>query len=526
MLEASVDEVAGRVDAHLISMAHGSVPWYRSKVYPMAEHMRWWQDYFKADPWHDAFQVAPVHRYIVEGGDVLQLFIDRCRKTGQAAFVSMRMNDAHHVENIHTPGNLKGIHAITRFYVEHPEWRIGTDLSSWFERTLNWAVPEVRERIFSLISEQCLNYDLDGFEMDFQRVPSFFRANETTFAQRRKIMTEFVARVRQVLDQGSRGQRRWLSARIPCYLSGLDPLGIDLNAWSDAGLDLVNVSPSYFTVQQTDLPRMRQRAPTLAFYQEMCHTVWTGPEAPGAYDSNLFRRCTPEQFETTAHWAYAHGAAGVSLFNFVYYREEGQFLGDRGPFNEPPFSVLRGLGDSAALARRSQHWFVAPGWNCPWGGMPPGLPQKVRPGQKLALNLDLVPPAGGWHKDGRLRIQSYADLRGSHWAATLNGEAIAVTENRSEAELERDERTGVPAQPVAETQNRAEPYTNPYPPMLGRSYEMRAWLVPARLLRPGLNRVEVTVVQANDSLMDPAGYEIPYLDLAMPTLGDLSPWIA
>jgi hypothetical protein len=526
MLEASVDEVAGKTDVHCLSMAHGSVPWYQSKVYPMAEHMRWWKDYFKADPWHDAFQVAPVHRFIVNGGDVLQVFIDRCRKTGQTPFVSMRLNDAHHVENINTPGNIKGIHAITRFYVEHPEWRIGTDLSSWLSRTLNWAVPQVRERIFSLISEQCLNYDIDGFEMDFMRIPSFFRQNETSFEQRRAIMTEFVGRVRKVLDQGSRGKRRWLSARIPCYLTGFDPLGIDLKAWSDAGLDIANVSPSFYTVQQTDLPRMKEMVPSLAFYQEMCHTTWTGPEPKGAYDSNLYRRATPEQLETTAHLAYSHGATGVSYFNFVYYREEGYFIGDRGPFNEPPFWVMKKTGDPKYLAGRSQHWFAAPGYKAPWGGMKTNLPQKVTTGKAMTLTLDLAPPAGGWGKDGRLRIQSYNDLRGSVWSARLNGQDLSESENRSEAETEHDANGFGPARGLVNTANRSEPFPNPYPPMLGRSYELRAWLVPANAIKLGANLVEVALVKANESVMEPSGYEIPYCDLAMPVSGELQNWIA
>jgi hypothetical protein len=509
MLEGSVDEVAGRVDAHCLSMGHGSVPWYRSKVYPMAAHMRWWQEHFNADPWHDGFGVAPVHRFVADGGDVLQLFIDRCRKTGQAPFVSLRLNDTHYLESADTPGNLTGIHSITRFYVEHPEWRIGRNVSASdrravnFDRGLNWAVPEVRERMFSLIAEQCLNYDIDGFEMDFMRTRSFFRLDETTSEQRRAIMREFVGRVRKVLDEGSGGRRRWLSARVPCFVSGFDPLGINLNDWHDVGLDMVNLSDFYCTIHQSNLPRVREMAPDLSVYHEMCHTTWTGPEPVGVYDGFVFRRTTPEEFETGAHWAYSHGAAGVSLFNFVYYREEEKryFLGDRGPFNEPPFGVLDRLRHPVALAQAPQHWVATPAWHCPWGDQPIKMPQRVTPGKNMSLNLDLSPPEGGWRKDGRMRIQSFSDLRASSWTARLNGEALAETDNRS------------------------EPYPNPYPPLLGRPFEIRSWVVPAQLLRAGANEVEIELVQENEALTEKSGYEIPYFDLAMPTSGELCPWV-
>jgi hypothetical protein len=200
---------------------------------------------------------------------------------------------------------------------------------------------------------------------------------------------------------------------------------------------------------------------------------------------------------------HARGAAGVSLFNFVYYREEDEryFLGDRGPFNEPPFGVLEKLRHPPALAQNPQHWFATPEWKWPWGRLPLEMPQKVMPGKNMTLTLDLAGPDGGWRKDGKMRIQSYVDLRGSSWAARLND------------------------QPLAETVNRAEPYPNPYPPMLGRSFELRAWLVPAHLLREGTNKVEIDLIQANEGLMEKSGYEIPYFDLAMPTSGELCPWV-
>jgi len=121
-------------------------------------------------------------------------------------------------------------------------------------------------------------------------------------------------------------------------------------------------------------------------------------------------------------------------------------------------------------------------------------------GKNLAFTMDLAPPAGGWRKDGRLRIQSSADLRGSSWAARLNGQTLA------------------------ETTQRSEPYPDPYPTMLGRPYEMRAWTVPVQLVHPGSNQLEFELLQGNDQLEDKAGYEIVFSDLAMPVSADLDTW--
>ena len=156
------------------------------------------------------------------------------------------------------------------------------------------------------------------------RYPSYFRLGETTVDQRARIMTEFVARVRRVLDATARGGRhRWLCARVPSFLVAHDPLGIDLPAMVEAGLEMVDLSSYYFTIQQTDLPIVRKMVPNAAVYLEMTHSDYNGPSIPGAYDSFPFVRTNDQQFYTGADLAYARGGDGVSLFNFVYYREHG-----------------------------------------------------------------------------------------------------------------------------------------------------------------------------------------------------------
>ena len=221
------------------------------------------------------------------------------------------------------------MHCVSRFYVEHPEYRIGPDKRDWNQRVLNWAVPEVRNHKFAFIRELCENYDIDGFELDFMRHVSYFQLDRTTPEQRRRIMTGFVGRVRKLLDRTARnGKRRWLCVRVPAQLAAHDVLGIDLPTMVEAGVDMVNLSGYYFTVQQTDLPRIRERIPAAAVYLEMTHCTATGPSR-GGYDSFSYRRTTREQFYSTAHLAYTQGADGVSLFNFMYYREHG--TPGRGP---------------------------------------------------------------------------------------------------------------------------------------------------------------------------------------------------
>jgi hypothetical protein len=465
MLEASVDEVAGLVDAHFLQPGLGMGPMWPSKVLPLEEHYAWIRQRYGQGP--DSFG-----RYVLAGGDVVKVFIERCRARGQAAFISLRLNDAHHKEFVDPqpgakPGASIGM-SVTRFYAEHPEYRIKPGSLRGADLVQNWAVPEVRAQKFALLRELCENYDLDGLELDFLRFYSFFRVEETTREQRCAVMTGFVKDVRALLDRTARnGKRRWLCARVPCYLEALDLLGLDLPALVAAGLDMVNASAHYFTTQQHNLAAIRRRVPDAALYFELCHTIWKGEKVQAGYDVFPYRRATREHLHTSAHLAYARGADGISLFNFAYYREHGQGEG-RGSFGEPPFDALKSLRDPQTLARQPQHWFLAQGWRAP-GAKPLPLPRKVEPGKPAAFVFDLAAPHDGWKRDARLRLQFDQPPGEGAWHATLNGEPLAATPDVS------------------------EPFPVPYPSMLGKSDELCAWLVPARLLREGANRVEITL---------------------------------
>jgi len=95
----------------------------------------------------------------------------------------------------------------------------------------------------------------------------------------------------------------------------MDEPGLDLPAFVQAGVDMINLSSSYFTCQATDLRRIRKQAPSAALYLEMTHTPMTG-KALGGSGTQVFQRTTDQQFYTTAHLAYTQGADGVSLFQF------------------------------------------------------------------------------------------------------------------------------------------------------------------------------------------------------------------
>jgi hypothetical protein len=252
-------------------------------------------------------------------------------------------------------------------------------------------------------------------------------------------------------------------------LPALDVLGLDLKALVAAGLDMVNASAHYFTTQQHDLAAIRKLTTGATLYFELCHTIWKGDKVQAGYDVFPFRRATREHLHTSAHLAYARGADGISLFNFAYYRQHGQGEG-RGVFGEPPFEALKALRDPQTLAKEPKHWFIANGWRAP-GMKPLPVPRKIEPNKPAKFNFDLASPRG----DARVRIQADKSLAKTKWTATFNGQAVTATPDVS------------------------EPFAVPYPSMLAKPEELRAWSVPATLLREGKNSLEITL-QSGDPL--------------------------
>ncbi len=472
MLRASVDEAAG-ADVHMLQPGMGWIPWWKSKIYPGDAHYRWYEREYGVKP-------NSYGRYMIGGGDLVRTFVTHCRAKGVTPFVSLRLNDGHGLEHAGT-GHRMAMHCVSRFYIEHPEYRIGRDKRDWNQHVHNWAVPEVREHKFGFIRELCDNYDLDGFELDFMRHVSYFQVDRTTSEQRRGIMTRFVGRVRKLLDRTAReGRRHWLCVRVPAQLAAHDALGIDLPEMVETGVDMVNLSGYYFTVQQTDLPAIRKSIRDAAVYLEMTHCTATGPSL-GGYDSFSYRRTTREQFSTTAHLAYTQGADGVSLFNFMYYREHG--TPGRGPFNEPPFDVLAELGHPDRLARGPQWYVLGDAWNQPQLKSRP-LPAAFKAGQIRKLSLELAPTADQT-KDGVLRMMTKQDSSKCRWQVRLNG-----------TELRRTDFVD-------------KPIDHGYDAGRGQANQYACFVCPRSAVRKGTNRVAITLEQGGPAT-------VRYLDLVLP----------
>ena len=474
-LRASVLETANHgIDVHLIQPGLCWIPWWQSTVMPMRQHVDWLTK--------QGLKPNTFERFVLNGGDIVKTFIEACRACQQKPFLSIRVNDAHHIFRGSKAKPEEREKAVTEFqlFADHPEWRLGPDLGPTMQYQFNWAIPAVRAYKLSLIRELCDSYDFDGIELDFMRHTVCFNPKTTPLEERRKIQADFVRAVRQALDHG--GRKRWLCIRIPSDLTMHDSMGIHLPALALAGVDMVNASGYYFTDGQMPIAALRQQLPEpVALYSEVHFTTATTQRIPpdtGDQPYPAHRRTTPEQFYTVAHQTYEQGGDGISAYNFQYYRGTYNPTDVYGTPSEPPYEIFDHIGDPRWVKRQNQHYFIGMGR---WGQV-----MRIKSQQTVEQHLFMAPPEKGWQQAGRLRIQSPHSLRDTQWHASLNGCALE------------------PLQDVA------APYPSPYEVGIGKPEDYRAWHVPAALLRKGDNVLTLTLHSGPET-------KLTYLDLALPS---------
>ena len=162
------------------------------------------------------------------GTDILHVVADQVRKRGKRVLASARMSDVHHASALYdflTP----------KFMREHPEWRIEHPDGS-ADVAMDYAHEGVREHRLAIFTELAENYDIDGLELDFMRSCRYFAPNEA--ASNCGILTEFVGRIREMLDRVARERGRGrpiLGVRTPPGLEECPGMGLDPGAWISAG---------------------------------------------------------------------------------------------------------------------------------------------------------------------------------------------------------------------------------------------------------------------------------------------------
>ena len=299
-------------------------------------------DHFKL-PHRAAIVRDNVRGFMQAGRDPLAMTVVFCRRHDMELLLSYRMNDVHdaHV----CPWGF------SQWKRDHPEYlfgregdnkRFGADNPRYVWSGLDYEIPEVRDYIFRIIEDACRRYDLDGLELDWLKVPMFFRPTldlQPVERKHVKIMNDFVRRLRAMTEQvgRKRGRPLLLSCRVPRTVKHGLAVGLDVTTWLKEDLvDILTIGGGYVPMSMAS--EVRQMADLAHRHDVPLYACISTSGMRGELSSAALSSSEPASLETwqkgggaIESWRGAAaniwhaGADGVYIFNFFPAKPDERF---------------------------------------------------------------------------------------------------------------------------------------------------------------------------------------------------------
>lgn len=262
-----------------------------------------------------------VRNLLAQGTDHMEIISKWCRDHGKEFFWSLRMNDMH---------DSWGGRSISEFKQQRIEWLVGTaerqpphgKWTAW-----DYGQPEVRDMVFRLIEETCLNYDLDGIELDFWRFPMLFRkVAEGGIAgdEDRAAITDLMRRIRDMTARVTlkRGRAILMAARVPDSTGYCKDIGIDLENWLKTGLVDIFIPGGDFRLNEWEYSVDLARRHGVKVYPSLEVSRLGGTHRKDRSTPARLQRESLAGYAARAANAWNAGADGIHSFNMSWSRAD------------------------------------------------------------------------------------------------------------------------------------------------------------------------------------------------------------
>jgi hypothetical protein len=293
---------------------------------------------------------------IGDGRDLMEVYIEGCRKHNIAAIASMRMNDAH------TSDEAREWQVRSELKKSRPDLLIGSPTPTraghadrWnFCWQWNYEHEEVRARFLGLVDEILERYDFDGVELDWMRGPPYFRTGR--LLDNLDTLTGFMREAHGIVRRHSetKGKKISLISRVPPSLSEARLIGIDAPTWiREPVADLFVLSsasycPAHFDIAEAVEYANDSGVPIYIGFDGATHL--TSPHE--GYTSGV-----PAVLRGVTLNAYKQGASGVYIFNYDYRHHRASPCEEEN-YNDDHLSLLTDLSDPCRLACRDRSYSV------------------------------------------------------------------------------------------------------------------------------------------------------------------------
>lgn len=230
------------------------------------------------------------------------------------------------------------------------------DLWSW--PAYNYALPPVQDRFLDVVAGACERYDLDGVELDWLRMPPFFKLGQ----ERRNIpiMNDFVHQVRLRLDHYGerRGRPILLAVRVPDTVELALSVGLDPETWVREGwVDLLMAGSGLmpFSIPMAEWVELGRRhgVPVYGCLDRIHPLLRTGRPKFDVRNPDITHD-DPANYDAVraaAHRFWEHGVDGIYLYDWHTHH---------GPTDPGDYGSVPRVGDPAPLRRKNKLYQVDP----------------------------------------------------------------------------------------------------------------------------------------------------------------------
>ena len=373
--------------------------------------------------WQTQQQNRPLNEAI---HDPTPIMVEGIHRHGLEVFGSLRMNDTHDAFGM-PEGKL-----VYPPKVAHPEWLLGeqsqkgspfTTLEAARWSGLNFTLPEVREDRLWWVRHTAESYDLDGIDLNFFRMPWYFKPGEEEAGA--PLMNDLVQGAHRIVRRVAESRRRplLLGVRVPGTLESCNRIGLDVETWLKQGwVDRMLIGGGYtvFTNPARELVTLGHR-----------HQVPVYP----CINCGLKVFGSDETMRGAAANIFSAGADGIYLWNYHYRQVPMLAYGRPVP---DAYGLLEDIQSASSLQFRDKRFGVdyiqdiGPYAIASHPGQLPLELSRDNPGPVATVELpvgDDLEAAGRAGRPGSVRLDLDVEglSRGERIAGRLNGEDLALT---------------------------------------------------------------------------------------------------
>lgn len=379
--EAGVDELVGTpIEALMLCLGDGRTVLHDTKVGELWGHnvKKWPHLIFRR-----AHQNAKA--LIAAGHDPLRVLCERAHAKGLLIYATLLVQQGTGVRGEDTRGSN------FRFDNRHLEIgaRGGVDPSFRGLHGLDFKRKEVQDERFALIQETLTRYPLDGFELQLNYLPYYFRPDEV--AEGRQVMTAWIARVHRAVKQS--GSDRELAIRIPASLEGCYSVGLDVKEWIRQGIVDVLIGQKFSGPELVD-PFIDFRPLVAAAKGSQCRVH---AAIHSHVDSDRLHEANAAMIRAAATNYWAQGVDGLYLVHWF----------NNWPYQAQFYEKLRELPDPEIMAPKDKFYFV-PTTTARYAkpelepGMTMQLPKDLKLNEPARVEFSISDDLPRWNKAGRV----------------------------------------------------------------------------------------------------------------------------